>query len=82
MPETSYFAPVGGLPSQSELLSSRAIFTESYAVIPKGVLRDIVTSKLPHWDNTRVWILARPLSGFTETFSQYLVEVNPNGWKQ
>ena len=82
MPESKYFPPVGGLPSQSELISSRAVFTESYAIIPKDALRDIVTSRLPYWDRTRVWILARPLSGFAETFSQYLVEVSPNGGSQ
>ena len=26
-------------------------------------------SLLPGWTNTRVWILARPLSGFAETFA-------------
>ncbi|MDN5820526.1 MAG: (S)-ureidoglycine aminohydrolase, partial [Brachybacterium sp.] len=52
---------------------------ESYAVIPHGTLRDIVTSRLPFWDRTRLWVLARPLSGFAETFSQYLMEVAPGG---
>jgi (S)-ureidoglycine aminohydrolase len=55
------------------------VFAESYAVIPKGVMRDIVTSYLPHWEKTRAWILARPLSGFAETFSQYIMEVSPGG---
>ena len=49
------------------------------AVIPRGVMRDIVTSCLPFWENTRAWILARPLSGFAETFSQYVMEVGPGG---
>ena len=40
-------------------------------------MRDIVTSHLPFWDNTRLWVIARPLSGFAETFSQYIVEVSP-----
>ena len=48
-------------------------------MIPRGTMRDIVTSHLPHWDDTRVWVIARPLSGFAETFSQYLVEVSPGG---
>src|SRR6185437_930438 len=43
------------------------------------VMRDIVTSLLPFWDKTRVWVLSRPLSGFAETFSQYIVEVAPGG---
>ncbi|MBA3528945.1 MAG: (S)-ureidoglycine aminohydrolase [Propionibacteriaceae bacterium] len=76
---TSYYAPHGGLPGQHELLTDRAMFTEAYAVIPRGTMRDIVTSNLPHWDNTRLWILARPLSGFAETFSQYIVEVASGG---
>jgi (S)-ureidoglycine aminohydrolase len=79
MSKTSYYAPQGGHPGQHELLTDRAMFTEAYAVIPKGVMRDIVTSHLPFWDNTRLWVLARPLSGFAETFSQYIVEVSPGG---
>jgi (S)-ureidoglycine aminohydrolase len=76
---TTYYAPHGGLPAQTDLLTDRAMFTESYAVIPRGCLRDIVTSNLPFWDDTRLWVLARPLSGFAETFSQYIVEVSPGG---
>jgi len=74
-----YYAPHGGHPPQTELLTGRAIFTNAYAVIPKGVMCDIVTSYLPNWENTRLWILARPMSGFAETFSQYIVEVAPGG---
>ena len=76
---TTYYAPHGGHPPQSELLTDRAMFTEAYAVIPRGVMRDIVTSSLPFWDDTRLWVIARPLSGFAETFSQYIVEVQPGG---
>jgi (S)-ureidoglycine aminohydrolase len=79
MNERTYYAPHGGLPAQNALLTDRAVFTEAYAVIPKGVMRDIVTSYLPFWDKTRVWILSRPLSGFAETFSQYIMEVSPGG---
>lgn len=75
----SYYIPTGGLPGQTELLTDRSMFTEAYAVIPKGVIRDIVTSFLPGWTNTRLWVLARPLTGFAETFSQYLVEVSAGG---
>ena len=74
-----YYAPTGGHPPQTELLTGRAVFTEAYAVIPKGVMLDIVTSNLPHWDKTRAWIIARPLSGFAETFAQYIMEVLPGG---
>jgi (S)-ureidoglycine aminohydrolase len=75
----SYYAPTGGHPPQTELLTGRAVFTEAYALIPKGVMRDIVTSYLPHWDKTRAWVIARPLSGFAETFSQYIMEVAAGG---
>ncbi|WP_227257976.1 bifunctional allantoicase/(S)-ureidoglycine aminohydrolase [Kangsaoukella pontilimi] len=74
-----YYTPRGGHPGQDQLLTGRAVFTEAYAVIPKGVMRDIVTSTLPGWRDTRAWILARPLSGFAETFAQLIVEVAPGG---
>lgn len=77
--ERRYHAPHGGAPPQTDLLSGRAVFTEAYAVIPGNVLQDIVTSALPFWDNTRAWVLARPLSGFAETFSQSIVEVGAGG---
>lgn len=79
MTGSSYYSPPGGLPAQSELMTGRAVFTEAYAVIPKGVYSDIVTSVLPHWEAARAWIIARPLSGFAETFSQYIMEVQPGG---
>ena len=74
-----YFAPAGGHPGQDQLLTDRAVFTDAYAVIPKGTMRDIVTSFLPFWTDTRLWVIARPLSGFAETFSQYIMEVAPGG---
>jgi (S)-ureidoglycine aminohydrolase len=79
VPTRSYYAPSGGHPPQTDLLTDRAAFTEAYAVIPKGVMRDIVTSYLPFWEGTRLWVLSRPLSGFAETFSQYIMEVAPGG---
>ena len=79
MPGPLYVAPTGGHPPQTDLLTGRAVFTEAYVVIPKGVMRDIVTSNLPFWEKTRVWVLSRPLSGFAETFSQYIMEVLPGG---
>lgn len=75
----SYYAPKGGLPGQNELLTGRSVFTEAYAFIPRGVMTDIVTSGLPFWDKTRAWIIARPMTGFAETFSQYIMEVEPGG---
>ena len=79
MADTPYATPSAGLPPQAALHTGRAVFTEAYAVIPRGVMRDIVTSSLPHWDQTRAWIIARPMTGFSETFSQYIVEVLPGG---
>ena len=79
VPSRSYYAPSGGHPPQTDLLTGRAVFTQAYAVIPKGVMRDIVTSHLPFWEGTRLWVLSRPLSGFAETFSQYIMEVAPGG---
>ena len=76
---TSYYTPRGGLPPRSRLTTDRARFNEAYVVIPRGSLTDIVSSSLPHWDRTRLWVLARPLSGFAETFSQYLMEVGAGG---
>jgi (S)-ureidoglycine aminohydrolase len=76
---STYYAPQGGLPDQHQLLTDRAMFTEAYAVIPRGTMSDIVTSYLPNWTETRLWVLARPLSGFAETFSQYIVEVSSGG---
>ncbi len=74
-----YFTPNGGLFPQSRMPNDKAVFNEAYVLIPKTVLSDIVTSYFPFWDKTRAWILARPLSGFAESFAQYIVEVLPNG---
>ncbi len=78
-PMASYVVPTGGLPGQKDLLTDRAQFTNSFAVIPKGTMRDIVTSFMPFWEKARFWVLARPLSGFAETFSQAIVELDPGG---
>jgi len=79
MADRTYYAPTGGLPPQTQLLTDRAVFTEAYAVIPKGTMSDIVASLLPFWGDTRAWVLSRPLSGFAETFSQYIMEIAPGG---
>ncbi|MEM6306995.1 MAG: bifunctional allantoicase/(S)-ureidoglycine aminohydrolase [Pseudomonadota bacterium] len=76
---THYAFPPGGLPDQRKLANSQAVFTTAYAVIPRTTMTDIVTSALPHWDGTRAWVLARPLTGFAETFSQMIIEVAPGG---
>ena len=49
-----YWTPSGGLPPQTQLVADRAVFTTGYAVIPKGVLTDIVVSQLPFWNNTNI----------------------------
>ena len=63
----TYYATTGGHPAQTELTTNRAVFTEAYAVLPRGTMRDIVTSLLPFWDRTRLWVIARPLSGLVVT---------------
>ena len=75
----TYSGPYGGLPPQTDLTTDTAVFTDAYAVIPASTMRDIVTSFLPGWSGMRMWMLARPLSGFAETFSQYIVELQPGG---
>ncbi len=75
----TYYTPRGGLPAQSTELQRRAVFTTAYAFIPAEVMRDIVTSSLPNWEGARAWILARPLSGFAETFCYYIVELEAGG---
>ena len=75
----TYHVPRGGLPPQTALTTDRARFTEAYAVIPARTQSDITASYLPGWEGMRMWVLARPLSGFAETFSQYVVEVAPGG---
>ena len=76
----TYAFPPGGLPPQADDPSEAgAVFNQAYVFTPATVMRDIVTSLLPGWKETRAWILARPLSGFAETFAQYAVEVAPGG---
>lgn len=75
----TYAFPMGGLPDQTIHPDGTAVFTDAYAVLPALTMRDIVTSPLPGWQATRAWILARPLSGFAETFAQYAVEVEAGG---
>jgi len=79
MTTRTYATPPGGLPPQSQLLTGRAVFTEAYAVIPKGTMTDIVLIALPNWGATKIWVIARPMTGFAETFSHYICEVAPGG---
>ena len=80
MTASTYAFPPGGLPDlNDDPAAAGAIFTEAYAFIPGSTMRDIVASLLPGWDKTRAWIIARPMTGFAETFAQYAVEVAPGG---
>jgi len=74
-----YYTPSGGLPPQTDLLTDRAVVKLAYTVIPKGVLRDIVTSVLPGFTRTRAWIIARPTPSSATTFSQLIVEIASGG---
>lgn len=76
---TEYGGPAAGLPPQHALMTQRAVFTEAYAVLPRGTQRDIVTSAYPGWQGARAWQLARPMTGFAETFAQSIVELAPGG---
>ncbi len=77
----SYYTPQGGLPPQTQLMSAtdRAVVTPAYTFIPKGCNTDIVTMRLPHWNATRFWMLARPIEGFATTFWQYMAEIGAGG---
>ncbi len=76
----TYAFPPGGMPDAgADPDADGAVFTPAYALLPAATMRDIVTSRLPGWRDTRAWILARPLTGFAETFAQYAVEVAPGG---
>ncbi len=76
---TTYATPPGGLPPQDKTLDERAVFTAAYAYLPADTMRDITTSFLPGWTGMRMWIIARPLTGFAETFSHYIVELSHLG---
>ena len=79
MAKKSYFYPTGGLPSQDSIGSGRSIFKTAYAVIPQEVMKDIVVSYFPNWNLCRAWVLSRPMTGFSETFSQSIIEICPEG---
>ena len=74
-----YFALKGGAPDPTTLVTDRAVFKEAYAFIPARAAKDITASFFPHWEATRGWVLARPMTGFAETFSQIAMEVGPGG---
>ena len=76
----TYAFPPGGMPPMTDdPAANNAHFTSSYAFIPAATMRDITASYLPGWQDTSAWILARPLTGYAETFAQYAVEVEEGG---
>ena len=79
MTTRSYYTPRGGLPEQGESCEDKSYFTPSYLMIDKRAMSDITSSFLPGWEKTRLWVLARPMTGFSETFSHYIMEVSPGG---
>lgn len=79
MTSSPYYVPTGGLLPQTTKMTDKSHFTPSYAVIDKRAFSDITTSFLPEWTNTRLWVLARPMTGFAETFCHYIMEVAPGG---
>ena len=79
MPASSYYAPPGGLPPQRDFTGDKSRFTPSYLMIDKIALTDITASLLPQWRSTRLWVLARPMTGFSETFSHYIMDVAAGG---
>ncbi|MEO8529877.1 MAG: bifunctional allantoicase/(S)-ureidoglycine aminohydrolase [Deltaproteobacteria bacterium] len=74
----SYYVPQGGLPGQSERLYTSRM-SDWWALIPANTQSDITTSVFPGWNATRGWVIARPLTGFAETFSQIIMEIAPGG---
>ena len=77
---TRYATPPGGLPPQSALMTQRAVFTEAYAVLPAGTMRDITHQPAARTGPARGYGSSRgPMTGFAETFSHYVMEVQPGG---
>ncbi|MGW9020437.1 bifunctional allantoicase/(S)-ureidoglycine aminohydrolase [Leucobacter chromiiresistens] len=79
MTTPSYATIDPALPAQTDALGSAAIVKHGYTVIPRSVMRDIVTSFYPEWEGTRSWILNRPVAGGATTFVQAILEVQPGG---
>ncbi len=49
MSKNQYYFPRGGLPTGEKLLTGKAVFKDSYVIIPREVMTDIVTSYFPNW---------------------------------
>lgn len=79
MAQRTYFTPVEDPLSQTAMITSRSVVTEAYTVIPHGVLQEGVSSYFPGWKDSRGWVLAKPIDGFSTTFAQCLMQVEPGG---
>ena len=79
MSDPKYYTLKGGPADPTALVTDRSVFKEAYAVIPRSASKDITSSFIPFWENAQGWVLARPLTGFAETFSQIAMEVSPGG---
>jgi (S)-ureidoglycine aminohydrolase len=77
--QVTYATPSEAPLTQSDLITSRSVVTEAYTVIPRGVMQEGVSSYFPQWQNSRGWVLAKPVVGFSTTFAQYLMQVEPSG---
>ena len=55
---TGYYAPTGGLPPQTALMTGRAVFTLGYAFIPKGTVT-AVDARWRGWVNGKDLIVLR-----------------------
>lgn len=75
----TYSLPLDLLPRQDERTVDRSVFKNAYIVIPRRAMADIIASPLPFWDDSKAWVIARPMTGFSETFSHYIMKVEPDG---
>ena len=76
----TYYAPHGGLPGQTAAADRPRRVHRGLCRHPQGRDAAISSRAACRSGTTRgCWILSRPLSGFAETFSQYIMEVAPGG---
>ncbi len=82
MSQNPYYAPQGGHPAQSQLLTGRAVFTTAYAGAPeRGHAGYCYKLYCRFWEKTRCWIIARPLSGFAGNFFTIHNGSGAGGWQ-
>ena len=78
-----YYAPTGGHPPQTDLPTDRAVFTEAYAVLPRGTMRDIVTSNLPFAEWAQVFGNERMTGALLDRLTHHchIVEINGESYR-